>query len=162
MTESAELIQKVREIVQEYKDSQRIACQGLGLPFDPTQYDEALSALDRLSALTIETACNLDRCLGDSPTGQGIEAELEIVHKIRAYVLREIVDGMPEVAFWLTDERAASLLSSLRPAPVKEVPMEMLREAAIDWIHHNIRANTDDDLIEIAARYGYTVTEKGA
>jgi hypothetical protein len=71
VTESAELIQKVREALDSstgryiggYKGDMCNAKRKAG-------YD----ALDRLSALMSETACNLDRCLGGNPTGQGREA----------------------------------------------------------------------------------------
>ena len=40
----------------------------------------------------------------------------------------------------------------------KTVPMELLRDASTDWIHHGIR-KTDEQLASIAISHGYTVTE---
>jgi len=38
----------------------------------------------------------------------------------------------------------------------RTVPLAMLTDCSIDWIHHGIR-KPDDALVEIAAKYGYKV-----
>jgi hypothetical protein len=168
MTEPAELIQKVREgitagekLLHAFppKSWKKLCRQETTIQGNPAHdLREALSALDRLSALC------------DSPTGQGSEAEARFTFgyfpraKYQDLVFYVKGDsGMNRQLFEMPDLPAnralMEALSCRRPAPVKEVPMEMLME-----IFTTLSDDTTNEGIcrKIASKFGYTVTEKGA
>jgi len=109
----------VRAKLEEYKDSQRIACYGLHLPWDSSEYDEALAAFDRLTSPSADVDAREARYLVDQIRSGLREADVDEPLLTDASAEAIITEAMERVR-WACAEQARKRFFALHQVQIDD------------------------------------------